>query len=273
MPDLAEIAFYLGVVVYSAASTVFFLELLRGSQPQKATGVFGPRLLGLGAIIHAGHVVTASLLTNVCPVESLHFGLSLTALGAAVAYLLLRKRFRLHALGAIVAPLALTFLIGAQFVSTPAVEAELPRGLLAFHIASNLLGLGLFLVAGGSSALYVAVDRRLRRKKLGLSPASSRLPPLDALDRAAHRLLLVGFPLLTFGVVTGAVFTQRVAEGGSAAVFRTVLGYATWGLLAGVLLLRQIIGLRGRRAAYGTLAGVACVLLVLLVYAVRGGAA
>jgi threonine/homoserine/homoserine lactone efflux protein len=43
--------------------------------------------------------------------------------------------------------------------------------------------------------------------------------------------------------------------------------------LAGVLLLRQVIGLRGRRAAYGTLAGVMCVLLVLLVYAVRGGAA
>jgi ABC-type uncharacterized transport system permease subunit len=272
MPDLAQIAFYLGVVAYSAASTVFFLELLRADS-QKVPGVYGPRLLALGAVIHSGHVVAASLLSSVCPVESLHFGLSLTALGAVVAYLLLRKRFRLHAVGAIVGPLALTFLIGAQFVSSPQAGAELPRGLLAFHIASNLLGLGVFLVAGGSSALYVALERRLRNKKLGMSQASSRLPPLDALDRAAHRLLLVGFPLLTFGVVTGAVFTQRVAEGGSAAIFRTVLGYATWGLLAAVLLLRQIIGLRGRRAAYGTLAGVLCVLLVMLVYAVRGGAA
>jgi ABC-type uncharacterized transport system permease subunit len=199
----------------------------------------------------------------------LHFGLSLTSLGSVVAYLILRRRFRLHAVGAIVGPLALTFLIGAQFVSAPQVEAEVPRGLLALHIASNLLGLGVFLVAGGSSALYVAVERRLRSKKLG----PSRLPPLDALDRAAHRLLLVGFPLLTFGVVTGAFFTQHVSDAGSAAMLRTVLGYATWGLLAAVLLLRQIIGLRGRRAAYGTLAGVACVLFVLLVYAVRGGAA
>jgi ABC-type uncharacterized transport system permease subunit len=271
MPDLAQIAFYLGVVAYSAASTVFFLELIR-SDPQRQ-GVFGPRLLGLGATIHAAHVVAASLLSNVCPVESLHFGLSLTALGAVVAYLLLRRRFRLHAVGAIVGPLALTFLIGAQFVSAPATEADLPRGLLALHIASNLLGLGVFLVAGGSSALYVAVERRLRSKKLGLSQASSRLPPLESLDRAAHRLLLVGFPLLTFGVVTGAVFTQHVSADGGAAWFRTVLGYATWGLLAAVLLLRQIIGLRGKRAAYGTLAGVACVLVVMLVYAVRGGAA
>lgn len=272
MPELAPIAFYLGVIAYSAASTVFFLELWR-RESDKAPGTFGPRLLVVGALIHAMHVVAASLLSQVCPVESLHFGLSLSALGAVIAYLVLRRRLRLHAVGAIVAPLALTFLVGAQFVSSPRSEAELPRGLLAFHIAANLIGLGVFLVAGGSSALYVLLERRLRQKKLGMSPASSRMPPLDALDRAAHRLLLAGFPLLTFGVVTGAVFTQRVAEGGSAAVIRTVLGYATWGLLATVLLLRQVIGLRGRRAAWGTLAGVACVLVVLLVYAVRGGAA
>ena len=271
MPELVTAAFGLGVVAYSAAATIFFLELLRGGD--KLPGAFGPRVLMLGAFIHAVHVVVASLLSRACPVESLHFGLSLSALGAVVTYLLLQKRFRVHALGAIVAPLALTFLIGAQFVSAPRAEAELPRGLLAFHIAANLIGLGVFLVAGGSSALYVVVERRLRQKKLGLSPSSSRLPPLEALDRTAHRLLLVGFPLLTFGVVTGAVFTQRVAEAGSVAIFRTVLGYATWGLLAAVLLLRQIIGLRGRRAAYGTLAGVACVLAVLIVYAVRGGAA
>jgi ABC-type uncharacterized transport system permease subunit len=227
----------------------------------------------VGALIHAVHVVAASLLSRVCPVESLHFGLSLSALGAVVAYLLLHRRFRLHAVGALVAPLALTFLIGAQFVSAPRADADLPRGLLAFHIAANLIGLGVFVVAGGSSALYVLLERRLRQKKLGLSPTSSRLPPLDALDRAAHRLLLAGFPLLTFGVVTGAVFTQHAPAAGGVAVLRTVLGYTTWGLLATVLLLRQTIGLRGRRAAYGTLAGVACVLIVLLVYAVRGGAA
>ncbi len=272
MAELASIAFYLGVIVYSAATTVFFLELVRQGQA-KPSSSFGPWLLALGASLHAAHVIFASLLTNICPVESLQSGLSMSALGAVVTYLLLRGRFRVHAMGAIVGPLALTFLIGAQFVAAPRGEADLPRGLLAFHIAANLIGLGVFLVAGGSSALYVLVESRLRHKKLALSSGAARLPSLDALDRAAHRLLLVGFPLLTFGVVSGAVFTHRLAESGSTAVLRSVLGYATWGLLATVLLLRQIIGLRGRRAAYGTLAGVACVLLVLIVYAVRGGAA
>jgi hypothetical protein len=42
-------------------------------------------------------------------------------------------------------------------------------------------------------------------------------------------------------------------------------------VLAAVLVLRRVAGVRGRRAAYGTLAGVLCVLLVIVVYAVRPG--
>jgi ABC-type uncharacterized transport system permease subunit len=94
------------------------------------------------------------------------------------------------------------------------------------------------------------------------------LPPLDALDLTEHRLLLAGFPLLTFGIVSGAVFAARLDA-------RAALGYTAWVLVAGVLVLRAVAGWRGRRAAYGTLAGVACTLLVLLFYVVhsngRGG--
>ena len=57
-----------------------------------------------------------------------------------------------------------------------------------------------------------------------------------------------------------------------APLVRSLLGYATWLLLAAVLVLRRAAGVRGRRAAYGTLAGVFCLLLVLVVYVFRTGA-
>jgi ABC-type uncharacterized transport system permease subunit len=75
--------------------------------------------------------------------------------------------------------------------------------------------------------------------------------------------------LLTFGVVTGAVFSQQLTNSGGAESLRSLLGYATWLLLATVLVLRKTAGFRGRKAAYGTLAGVFCMLLVLLMYVVR----
>jgi ABC-type uncharacterized transport system permease subunit len=101
----------------------------------------------------------------------------------------------------------------------------------------------------------------------------AKLPSLDALDRWTHRLLVAGFPLLSFGVVTGAVFSRELSGLGNAALARSLLGYATWLVLAAVLMARRVAGVRGRRAAYGTLAGVVCILLVVLVYALRPGGA
>jgi ABC-type uncharacterized transport system permease subunit len=269
MSPLTSIAFYLGVIAYSAATTLFFLELLRAeATPSRAA--WATRLLAFGALVHGTHVVAASLLTRVCPVESLHFALSLSALVAVVAYLALHRRSRLYATGAFIAPLGLTFLVAAQFVGqNAAADQPLSRVLLALHIAANVLGVGLFLLAGAAGIFYLVQERRLRRKKL--LATGGRLPPLEALDRSAHRLLLAGFPLLTFGVVTGAVFTQKLGEFGGFELARSLLGYATWLLVASVLLLRRVGGFGGRRAAWGTLAGVVCVLLVLLVYAVHPG--
>src|SRR6478735_12828284 len=115
MAEIATIAFYLGVIAYSVAGTLFFLDLLR-KDGEVARAEWAPRLLALGGVLHAVHVLTASLLSHVCPIDSLHFALSFSALIAVGAYLSLRKRLRLSALGAFITPVALTFLVGAQFV-------------------------------------------------------------------------------------------------------------------------------------------------------------
>src|SRR6478736_1019248 len=91
MVDVATIAFYLGVITYSVAATLFFLELAR-KDGDTLRAQWAPRLLAIGGALHAIHVLTASLLTHVCPIDSLHFALSFSALIAVGAYLLLRDR-------------------------------------------------------------------------------------------------------------------------------------------------------------------------------------
>jgi ABC-type uncharacterized transport system permease subunit len=269
MEQLATIAFFMGVITYSAATTLFFLDLARRERFTLAA-TWAPRLLAIGAVLHGVHVVTASLLSRVCPVESLHFALSLSALIAVLVYLGLRNRAKMYAIGAVIAPVALTFLVGAQFVSLGRGPAsQVPRTLLALHVTANLLGVGLFLLAGTAGAFYLVQERRLKEKRMG--GWTAKLPPLDALDRTEHRLLLAGFPLLTFGIVTGAVFFSKLEDASSAETIRAALGYATWLLVAMVLVMRAVAGWRGRRSAYGTLAGVACVLVLMLFYAARPG--
>jgi ABC-type uncharacterized transport system permease subunit len=269
MDALATIAFYFGVIAYSAACTLFFLDLVRQG-PQAARSTWGSRVLGVAAVLHTAHVITASLLLNRCPVESLHFGLSFSALVAVAAFLVLRRFASVDALGVIVAPVALTFLVGAQFVGVEVnADPVISRPLLVLHVTANVLGVGLFVVAGAAGLLFLVLEWRLQHKRT--AGLGSRLPSLDTLDRAMHRLLLSGFPLLTFGVVTGALFSRHLEDPSGASLARTLFGFTTWIVLAAVLVLRRVAGVRGRRAAYGTLAAVVCMLLIVVVYAVRPG--
>ena len=264
MDTLATVSFTLGVILYSVASTLFFLVLARSSPPPVAA--YGGRVLAVGAAFHFAHIVVVSLITRVCPVVSVHFALSLSAFVAVIVFLWVGRRRRLDALGILVAPLGLTFLVFAQFIDPRGANPEVSRALLSAHVLSNLLGLGLVQMAGAASAFYVFTERKLKAKRL---TGVGRLPSLETLDRLSHRLLLIAFPLLTFGSATGAMFFAQMNLESITSLVRAGLGYGTWLVVLFVLISRQLWGFRGRRAAYGTLLGAVTVTLVLLVYVFR----
>lgn len=268
MDTLATVAFLAGVVTYTVAATLFFVDIAR-SEGSSVAALWAQRALTFGVACHGAHVVLSSFVLHVCPVTSLPFALSLGGLFTGVAFLVLRRKRGLAALGVVVAPLALMLLVGSQFVGTGSVPASVPMLLIASHVAANLLGFGLFALAGAASGLYLFQERRLKAKRHVL--AGGRLPALDVLDLTEHRLLLAGFPLLTFGVVTGSVLLRGFEQAGSDNLLRMGLALVAWALMAWVLVMRAAAGWRGRRLAYGTLLGLGCVLLVLLGYVVRAG--
>jgi ABC-type uncharacterized transport system permease subunit len=226
--------------------------------------------VAIGVPLHAANIVVASLVAHVCPVEGIHFSMSIASMLAALAYVLARPRFRIDVVGVFVAPLALTFLLASRFVGTGS-GPRLRSAMLPFHVAANLISLALFTLAFAAAVAYLLQERHLKKKKF--QGTFYRLPPLDALDRAEHRFLVAGFPLLTIGVLTGTLWAREVEAGGAAEIARAAFGYASWGLFGAVLLLRAAAGWRGRRAAYGTIAGFGFTLLVLLLYLVRDAAA
>jgi ABC-type uncharacterized transport system permease subunit len=129
------------------------------------------------------------------------------------------------------------------------------------------VGIALFTLAFSSAALYLIQEHLLKQKRI--DGVFRRLPPLDVLDRAEHRFLLAGFPLLTIGIITGTLWARRVEMGSQSEVLRAVLGYVTWLVIAAVLFLRAAAGWRGRRAAYGTIAGFGFAVVILLFYLLR----
>lgn len=264
---LVTALFAFTAVAYLAASVVFAAKIA-GRKTSPAVDKAGMWALAAGGVAHLVHVVLWSLVLHVCPVEGIYFPLSFGANLMVGVFFLLRRRYRLDALGSVVAPMALATLMASRFALSATAPSDAVTGtLLPFHITSNLLGVALFTLAAAAALLYLVQEGRLKSKKLG---AVSRLPPLDALDRVGHRLLIAGFPLLTVGVVTGSLFLHRMAGESSAVLVRSALGYLTWILIALVLLLRQAAGWRGRRAALGTIAGFSLTVTVLAFYAWRG---
>jgi ABC-type uncharacterized transport system permease subunit len=296
---LSVASFGLALVLYGGAILLFFVEVARlkaaslgvsprpdpllrpaardGSSPALGNVGAGAMpgvtanlriaaiLLGLAAAGHATYVTIASFVAHVCPIHSVHFMLSVASLLAIAVYLGLRRRFRIDALGILVAPLGLAFLLGTWFLGKPGPEPKLSPGFIALHVMANLLGVALFLLAGGAALLYLLQERRIKNKRTTLA----NLPPLQTLDHAVHRFLIAGFPLLTLGIITGTFWARHLEHGSPEEVMRIVFGYATWLLFAAVLLLRAAAGWRGRRSAYGTLAGFVCAAAVLVVYLVR----
>jgi ABC-type uncharacterized transport system permease subunit len=254
-------AFYLG----SAAT--FYVEVARASStPGPKPSAWPPLLLAVGAAAHLGSVLVAGLVAHSCPVNSVPFFASIATVLAAGLYLVTRRRLRIHALGLILAPVGLTLALAVLLWGTPRRSQALPPSFIALHVFAILCGAALFLLACAAAVLYLVQERRLKRKTAMLSGG---MPALDTLDRTLHRALLAGFPLLTLGVVTGTIHALQLHEGSAVAWMRTLFGYATWLVFGAVLLLRLLAGWRGRRSAYGTLAGFACALVVLLLYLLR----
>jgi len=271
--------FLVALLLYGAAGSLFFLDVARResrlahgkpSPEAERRARLAPRLLGAGAAGHAAYVVVASLVAKVCPINSVHFSLSLASLLATGVYLGGRRRFRIDALGVLLAPLGLVFLMGTFFLGQPAAGPSLGTVFLTLHVVANLAGMALFFLAGGAAALYLVQEKRLKQKRPLVRAGG--LPPLEVLDKAVHFFLVAGFPLLTLGIVTGTIWAHRLEGGSVDEILRVVLGYATWALIAAVLLLRAAGGWRGRRAAYGTIAGLFGVAAVLVVYLVRPAA-
>lgn len=256
-------------LLYTLAAVLYLLRLARG-----LTGVetLTHAALGCAVVAHAAFLyVESTSSVNRDPFADLHGTLSVLSLGISVAFLVAMIRYRVAVLGAFVTPITLLFLLGSGVAHQVAtVPTGLRRAMLPIHVGVIVLGLAAFAVAFGSSIAYLVQERKLRSKDLG--GVYRRLPPLDVLDTLAYRALTIGFPLFSAGIVVGALWIARAADGSVGYGVAQIIGLVTWLVFASVMALRVLAGWRGRRAAVGTMFGFGCAVIVLAIYVFHPGA-
>jgi ABC-type transport system involved in cytochrome c biogenesis permease subunit len=258
--------FTVTAALYVAAAALYLDFLGRGRERSAGAGA---ALLGLGAALHLAFLLAEGL-RGASPVgadiqQALSVASWLVALGLLATT---RGKPRLRVLGAFVTPVTLLLFLGAGFRRGVAVVGEEMRSaLLPVHVAANVLGLVAFALAFGVAVAYLVQERQLRRKQLGA--LFQRLPPLDVLDALSFRLVATGFPMFTLGVVTGTVWAVQRDPSAPAIDATQTVGLLAWATFAMVLLLRVVVGFRGRRAAFGTALGFLGACAVLVGYVVR----
>jgi ABC-type uncharacterized transport system permease subunit len=139
------------------------------------------------------------------------------------------------------------------------------------HISLATLGVAVFALASVLSAILLVEDRTLKRKRFDTAAFKDRGAPLESLDRTAHRLIWIGFPIFTIAMVLGAMWAAQRDESLDRPEY--ALAAVTWGAYATLLVTRVVYGWRGKRAARVNLVGFAAAVAVLVIYLVRRMAA
>lgn len=254
-------AFWIAVAAYAVATVLLFTVLAGGTR-------FRSLALALVAVAWLAHGIDIGWrgTQGVHPAESVREALGFLAFIITGGYLLASTRYRLTLGGVVVMPIALVLLLLARLTPAGAAPEDLST-LGRIHISLATIGVAVFAVAAVLSAVYLVEDRALKRKRFDTLALEQGGAPLEPLDRLAHRLVWVGFPIFTLAMILGAVWTARLGE--SVGRIEYALATVTWIAFATLLVARQIYGWRGRRAAILTLEGFACALAVLLVYLIR----
>lgn len=157
------------------------------------------------------------------------------------------------ALGSLSIPLAF---IAESFAVTPGpsgVAAAAGSALLRPHVLALLLGFAAFALAFCLAVLYLLQSWLLKTKQIkGLF---KRLPPLESVSTAAHRIAILGFTLLTLGIITGSLVAPNSWGPQWYLDPHTVTGVVAWAIYAAYLGVSSLLGWRGRRTTYFLIAG------------------
>lgn len=249
--------------LYAGSCGLFFLHLVRGGQRAVS---WASRVLAVAIAAHGSFLVANYLRHGHAPITDIHEALAISSLLIALGYLATMSAHRLTVLGAFITPVTLLLFLGASLGGRVAVVPDdVASALMPVHVAGNVLGIVAFALASAAATGYLIQERLLRdRHVVGVF---QRLPALDVLDSLGFKLVVVGFPLFTVGLLTGTVWAARDHQG-----LDTGQGLATlaWVFFASVLLARAAAGWRGRRAAIGTMLGFLCAMAALGGYLLRG---
>ncbi|MBY0400360.1 cytochrome c biogenesis protein [Myxococcota bacterium] len=220
--------------------------------------------LMLGAAVQAVAFATLHRLDPAPSLTDLGLAICVMAWLGVVFGLVLNARIRLPGFVPPLAFAAFLAAFGATLSGGRAEAAGEASGSIPHaHVLLASAGLAALGLAGLAGLFFLLEHRNLKRRRKLVRRLP--LPSLEALDRVNRLALALGFPLLTFGVVTGVLWNEARSGRALAGGLHETWTVVAWLIYLGLVALRFVGHQGARQAAASALAGFA-----FLVFAVVG---
>lgn len=266
----SSLLFSIATLTYLASTAMFFVYLAARS-----------RGAGLGGTVAAlfGFIVQTAALGlrwkesydmghGHAPLSNLYESVVFFSWTIILIYLLIDAKYRFRAVGAFVVPFALLASAWAQLGLDSGIGPLVPAlqsDWLLYHVITCFLGYAAFAAACGVSVMYLFKARHERANGTVRSGGVfSLFPAASVLDELNYRAIMAGFPLLTIGIVTGAVWADYAWGTYWSWDPKETWSLIVWFIYAAFLHARITRGWVGRRSAILSIAGFAATVFCYL---------
>ena len=165
----------------------------------------------LAIILQTGMLFLFYRQSDVFPVFSLKYALFLFAWALAFGAILVSVIFRgTTSIVGFSSPLIIILII--VFIVLKGTPKELSpifnTDIFPIHVLLSITSYGLFALSFIASIMYILQESWLKQKRIIWT--TKWLPSLFLLDDLAYKTLTIGLPFLTLGIITGALWADRI---------------------------------------------------------------
>jgi cytochrome c-type biogenesis protein CcsB len=244
--NLELLLFWLTTVAYAVAWGLFLLGWRSDSDRKHLAAT---RVLWVGFAFHVLLIGLRWVRAGHVPFLSAFEFVTFFSFLVVAVFLLFALREKNRALGVFLVPVPLALMLYAVMTNR-VIEPEIPifdSLLLKVHVLTTLFGYAAWSITFAASICFIYLSRK---------PASNP----GMFDRMAYRAAFFAFCFLTLGILTGALWSDRVFGQLWFWDPKETWSFITWLIFMAYLHARYTLDWRGRRAAMLAIVGFAAVL-------------
>jgi len=201
------------------------------------------------------------------PMSNLYESVVFFAWSIVLIFGIIDIKYKYRIIGAFVMPFALLGMAWAQMYLPADINPLMPAlqsNWLLYHVITCFLGYAAFAVACGVSIMYLIKAKSEEKGNEAAGGLMSQFPPTRVLDELNYKAIMVGFPLLTLGIITGAAWANYAWGTYWSWDPKETWSLIVWFIYAAFLHARFTKGWVGKRAAWLSIIGFAATIFCYL---------